>query len=57
MYHCNLICVSTHMECMEVCDVQKFYTFTTVETYFFVPEPLRNSEPKVIKLQNRLFLL
>jgi len=44
------------MECMEVCDVQKFYTFTTVETYFFVPELLRNSEPKVIKLQNRLFL-
>jgi len=28
------------MEYMEVCDVQKFNTFTTVETYFFVPEPL-----------------
>jgi len=22
---------------MEVCDVQKFYTFTTVETYFLSP--------------------
>jgi len=28
------------MEYLEVCDVQKFYTFTTVKTYFFVPEPL-----------------
>ena len=29
---------------MDVCDVQKFYTFTTVETYFFVLEPLWNSD-------------
>jgi len=28
------------MEYMEVSDVQKFYTFTTVETYFFVPKLL-----------------
>jgi len=25
------------MEYMEVCDVQKFHTFTTVETYFSSP--------------------
>jgi len=25
---------------MEVCDIQKFYTFTTVENYFFLPELL-----------------
>jgi len=34
---------------MDVCDVQKFYTFTTVETYFFVPEPLWNLDKKIIK--------
>jgi len=28
------------MENIEVYDASKFYTFTTVETYFFVPEPL-----------------
>jgi len=32
---------------MDVCDVQKFYTFTTVETYFFVPEPLWNLDKKL----------
>jgi len=26
-----------NMGCMEVCDVYKFYTFTTVETYFLSP--------------------
>jgi len=26
-----------NMECVEVCDVSKFYTFTTVETYFLSP--------------------
>jgi len=35
---------------MKVCDVQKFYTFTTVETYFFVPKPLWNSDNQ--KLSN-----
>jgi len=29
---------------MEVCDIQKFYTFTTVENYFFLPELLWNSD-------------
>jgi len=38
------------MEYMEGYDVSKFYTFTTVETYFFVPEPLWNSDNQ--KLQN-----
>ena len=38
------------MECMEVCDVKKFYTFTTVETYLFVPEPSWNSDDQ--KLSN-----
>jgi len=37
LYHCNLKCVTPNMECMEVCDVQKFYAFTTVETYFLSP--------------------
>jgi len=35
---------------MEVCDVKKLYTFTTVETCFFVPEPLWNSDNQ--KLSN-----
>jgi len=35
---------------MEVCDVKKFSTLTTVETYFFVSEPLWNSEKQ--KLSN-----
>jgi len=26
-----------NMECMNVCYVKKFYTFTTVKTYFFAP--------------------
>jgi len=28
------------MERVKVCNVKKFYTFATVETYLFVPEPL-----------------
>jgi len=35
---------------MDVCDVSRFYTFTTVETYFFVPERLWNSDKQ--KLSN-----
>ena len=35
---------------MNVCNVYKFCTFTTVETYFFVPEPLWNSDNQ--KLSN-----
>jgi len=27
------------MERVKVCNVKKFYTFATVETYLFVPEP------------------
>ena len=45
LYHCNLISAfPPNMEYMEVCDVQIFYTFTIVETYFFVPEPLWNAD-------------
>jgi len=36
------------MECVEVCDLKKFYACTTVETYLFVPEPLRNSDNRKI---------
>jgi len=32
--------LSPNIQYMDVRDVEKFYTFTTVETHFFVPEPL-----------------
>jgi len=36
----NMRFTQTSDDMMEVCDVYKIYTFATVETYFFVPEPL-----------------
>jgi len=45
------------MECVEVCVFLKFYTFTTVETYFLSPNRCETQITKVIKLENRLILL
>ena len=37
LYHCNLICVSTKHGMQGSLRCLKFYTFTTVETYFLSP--------------------
>jgi len=41
---------------MDVCDLKKFCTFTTVETYFLSRTIVKLRLPKIIKLQTRLLL-